>query len=147
MTLRNSWRCKSWWGPTCSKADNANPGLNFKPGFFSVCSKAFFLDNFLSFFRASYHQIVGKRNNTEFAFKASLSEIKFPTNPGLTYPCFEQPGPDVRVLGRAQLDLHIKYFCFSSIITQSLPITLYDYLKFNVIPLKKLTSVTNGPKT
>ena len=58
--------------------------LTLNPGFFSVCSKAFFLDNFLSFFRASNHQIVGKRNNTEFAFKAFLSEIKFATNPGLT---------------------------------------------------------------
>ena len=53
----------------------------------------------------------------------------------------------VHVLGRAQLDLHVKYFCFSLIIIKSMPITLYDYFKFHVIPLKKLISITNGPKT
>ena len=40
---------------------------------------------------------------------------------------------DVHVLGRAQLDLHVKYFRFSLIIIQSTPITLYDYFEFNVI--------------
>ena len=36
--------------------------LNFNPGFFFFCSKAFSRVNFIILFRASTHQIIGKKN-------------------------------------------------------------------------------------
>ena len=47
---------------------SANPGLNFNLGFYFFCSKAFFRIIFSILFRASDHQIVDKKNKTEFAF-------------------------------------------------------------------------------
>ena len=41
-------------------------GLNFNPGFFFFYSKAFFQIIFSILFRVSYHQIVDKKNSSEF---------------------------------------------------------------------------------
>ena len=71
-------------GPVVRRPISANPGLNFNPGFFSFCSKAFSRTVSSLLFRASNHQIVGKKNKTEFAPQAFIPEIKFRTNPGLT---------------------------------------------------------------
>ena len=71
-------------GQVIRRPINANPGLNFNLGFFFLCSKAFSPTIFSILFRASNHQIVGKKNKTEFAFYAFLSEFKFRTNPGLS---------------------------------------------------------------
>ena len=60
---------KNQLGPVVRRPISANPGLNFNPGFsFSFCSKAFSRIIFSILFRASNHQIVGKKNRTEFAF-------------------------------------------------------------------------------
>ena len=55
-------------GQVVRRPINANPGLNFNLGFFFFCSKAFSRIIFSILFRASNHQIVGKKNKTEFAF-------------------------------------------------------------------------------
>ena len=70
--------------PSCSSPVSANPGLNFNLGFFFFCSEAFSRIIFSIFFRPSTYQIVGKKNTTEFAFKAFISELKFRTNPGIS---------------------------------------------------------------
>ena len=41
---------------------SASLRLNFNPGFFFFCSKAFSGRNFIILFRASTHQIIGKKN-------------------------------------------------------------------------------------
>ena len=71
-------------GPVVWSPISANPGLNFNPGFFFFCSKVFSQIISSLLFRASNHQIVGKKNKTEFASQAFISEIKFRPNPGLT---------------------------------------------------------------
>ena len=55
-------------GPVVRRPISTNPGLNFNLGFFFFCSKAFSRIIFSILFRASNHQIVGKKNKTEFAF-------------------------------------------------------------------------------
>ena len=55
-------------GPVVRRQINANPGLNFNLGFFFFCLKAFSWIILSLLFRASNHQIVGKRNKTEFVF-------------------------------------------------------------------------------
>ena len=55
-------------GPVVRMLINANPGLNFNLGILFFCSKAFSCIVFSLLFRASNHQIVGKRNKTEFSF-------------------------------------------------------------------------------
>ena len=55
-------------GQVVRRPINANPGLNFNLGFFFFCSKAFSPIIFSILSRASNHQIVGKKNKTEFAF-------------------------------------------------------------------------------
>ena len=70
-------------GPVVRRPISANPGLNFNPGFFFFCSKVFSQVISSLFFRASNHQIVGRKNKTEFASQAFISEIKFRTNRGL----------------------------------------------------------------
>ena len=55
-------------GPVVRKLISANLGLNFNLGFFSFFSKAFSQTIFSILFRASNHQIVRKKNKTEFAF-------------------------------------------------------------------------------
>ena len=54
--------------PVVRRRISANPGLNFNPGFYFFCSKGFFRIIFSILFRASNHQIVNKKNKTEFAF-------------------------------------------------------------------------------
>ena len=46
---------------------SANPGLNFNPGFFFFFPKAFSQTIFSHPLKASNHQIVGKKNKTQFA--------------------------------------------------------------------------------
>ena len=55
-------------GPVVRGPIGANPGLNFKLGFSFFFLKAFSPIIFSILFRASNHQIVGKKNKTEFAF-------------------------------------------------------------------------------
>ena len=55
-------------GPVVRRPISANPGQNFNTGFFFFCSKAFFRIILSILFRASNHQIVDKKNKTEFAF-------------------------------------------------------------------------------
>ena len=71
-------------GQVIRRPINANSGLNFNLRFFFFCSKVFSPTIFSILFRASNHQIVGKKNKTEFAFYAFLSEFKFRTNPRLS---------------------------------------------------------------
>ena len=47
---------------------SANPGLNFNLGFFFFCSKVFSRIIFSILFRATNHQIEGKKNKSEFTF-------------------------------------------------------------------------------
>ena len=47
---------------------SANPGSNFNPGLFFFSSKAFSRTIFSIIFRVANHQIVDKKNETEFAF-------------------------------------------------------------------------------
>ena len=47
---------------------SVNPGLNFNPGLFIFSSKAFSRTIFSIIFRVANHQIVDKKNETEFAF-------------------------------------------------------------------------------
>ena len=46
-------------------------------------------------FRSSKHQILGKKNQQEFALKASKIGVKFLTNPGLS--CFKQPAQGLKM--------------------------------------------------
>ena len=71
-------------GPVVQRLISANPGLNLNLGFFFFCSKAFSWISFSILFRVSNHRIAGKKNKTEFAFLAFISEFKFCTNPGLS---------------------------------------------------------------
>ena len=75
------------WTPVVSVVQgpiSANPGLNYNPGFFFFCLKAFSRIIFSILFRASNHQIVDKKNKTEFAFSGFISELKICTDPGLS---------------------------------------------------------------
>ena len=64
-------------GPVVRRPISANSGLNFNLGFFLFCSKTFSQIIFSILFRASNHQIVGKKNKTEFAFKLSYLNSNF----------------------------------------------------------------------
>ena len=55
-------------GPVVRRTISANPGLNLNLGFPFVCSKALSRIIFSILFTASNHQIVVKKNKTEFAF-------------------------------------------------------------------------------
>ena len=66
------------------ESHSANLGLNFNLGFFFFLTKAFSWIIFSTPFRVSNHQILDKKNYTEFAFQAFISEFKFCTNPGLS---------------------------------------------------------------
>ena len=70
-------------GPVVRTPVNTNPGLKFNPGFFFFLSKALSRIIFSIFFSISNHQIVGKENSTELAFKALISEFKIFTNSGV----------------------------------------------------------------
>ena len=78
-------------GPVFRKLISANPGLNFNLGFYTSLFDSLF--GIIFSFGASYHQIVDKKNSTEFSLKASRAEIRFHTNPGLSKPSFERPSP------------------------------------------------------
>ena len=54
-------------GPVVGRPTSINPRLNFNLGFFFFFPKAFSRIIFSLLFRASNHQIVGKKNKTEFA--------------------------------------------------------------------------------
>ena len=79
-------------GPVVRRPISANPGLNFNLGFFFFfffCSKAFSRIIFSILYSASNHQIVSKRNTTEFDLKLSYLNSNFALTPGY----LEQPGP------------------------------------------------------
>ena len=82
---RRNWCRRRSLGPSCSRWISANPGLNFNLGFFFFCPEAFSRIIFSILFRASTYQIAGKKNTTEFAFKAFISELKFHFNPGMLW--------------------------------------------------------------
>ena len=85
VSLRTD-RCVTWVGPDVRRLISAiNTGLNFNRSFFFFCSKAFSRTIFSLLFRASNHQVLGKKNKTsEFASQTFIPGIKFRTNPGLT---------------------------------------------------------------
>ena len=80
-------------GPVFLKPISANPGLNFNLGFYTSLFDSLFGIIFSTLYGASNHQIVDKKNSTEFSLKASRAEIQFHTNPGLSKPSFKQPSP------------------------------------------------------
>ena len=81
-------------GQVVRRPTGANMELNFNPGFYISLFQIIFQIAFSILFRPSNTQIVGKISLTEFSFKAFRSEIKFHTNPGLSYPSFKQPNPE-----------------------------------------------------
>ena len=69
--LHLGWKAKKQTnkqGPVVRAPVSANPGLNFNLGLVFFLSKALSLIIFSLLFRVSNHQIVGKENETEFAF-------------------------------------------------------------------------------
>ena len=80
-------------GPVFRKPISANPGLNFNLDFYTSLFDSLFGIIFSTLYGASNHQIVDKKNSTEFSIKASRAEIRFHTNPGLSKPSFEKPSP------------------------------------------------------
>ena len=69
-------------GPVVRTLVSVNLGWNFNQGFFSFLSKAISLLIFSILFRVSNHQIVGKENQTEFAFKLSFLRSYFTLTQG-----------------------------------------------------------------
>ena len=67
-------------GPVVQRPINPNPMLTFSSGFFIPLFKGLFS----IIYNSSSHKIVGKKNSTEFSFKAFRSEIRFHANPGLS---------------------------------------------------------------
>ena len=63
---------------------STNPGLNLNLGFFHPSFKRLLLAHYSLFFRASYYQVVDKKNSTKFSLKAFRSEIRVHTNPRLS---------------------------------------------------------------
>ena len=57
---------------------------NIDPGDRSLLFKSIFSNNFLHFFRASDHQTVDNKNETELAFYAFIFEFKFRIKPELS---------------------------------------------------------------
>ena len=86
-------------GPVVWRQISANPGLNFNPGFFFFCSKAFPRIFFSILFRASNCQIVEKNKiKLNVLFKLSYLNSNFAQTLGLTLlwttwgPFLERPG-------------------------------------------------------
>ena len=77
--------------------------LNVKRGFFIP----YIQKHFPILFRTSSHQIVDKQNCLEFPFKAFRSEIRFHTDPGLSWPSFKQPSLDQHILQTSLLALKL----------------------------------------
>ena len=72
---------------------SANPGLNLYPGFRISLFKCLF-GIIISFpFGASNNHILNKENQTEFSLTTFRPETRFHSNPGLSKPSLEQPGP------------------------------------------------------
>ena len=69
-------------GPVVRRPISANPGLNFNPGFFFFCLKAFSQIIFSLLLRASNHQIVGKKNKQNLLFQLSYLKSNFALNLG-----------------------------------------------------------------
>ena len=85
-------RCNLTLGPVVQRLISANPGLNLNLGFFFFfCSKAFSRIIFSILFKASNHQIVGKNNKTEFAFKFSYLNSNFTLTLGYLNPALNNP--------------------------------------------------------
>ena len=82
-------------GPVFQKPISTNPELNFNLGFYTSLFNSLFGIISSTLYGASNHQIVDKKNYTEFSSRASRTEIRFHTNPGFTKPSFEQPSPGV----------------------------------------------------
>ena len=80
-----------------------NPRLNVNWGFFIPNIQK----HFPILFRTSSHQIVDKQNCLEFPFKAFRSEIRFHTDPGLSWPSFKQPSLDQHILQTSLLALKL----------------------------------------
>ena len=78
-------------GPVVRTPVSANLGLNFNPGFFFFLSKAHYRIIFSILFRVSSHQIVGKENSTEFAFKLSYPSSNFALIVGYLNPFSNNP--------------------------------------------------------
>ena len=76
-------------GPVFQKLISANQGLNFNLGFYTSLFDSLSGIIFSTLYGASNHQIVDKKNHTEFSFKTSRTEIQFHTKPS-----FEQPSPE-----------------------------------------------------
>ena len=71
--LKETKRLYGGWGhgpqgPVVRRPISTNPGLNFNPGLFLFSSKAFSRTIFSILFRVANHQILEKKNWTEFAF-------------------------------------------------------------------------------
>ena len=77
--------------------------LNVKRGFFIP----YIQKHFPILFRTSSHQIVDKQNCLEFPFRAFRSEIRFHTDPGLSWPSFKQPSLDQHILQTSLLALKL----------------------------------------
>ena len=71
-------------GPVVRRPIRANTGLNFILGFFTPLFESLFGIIFSILYEASNHQIVDKKNYTEFSMKPFRSEIRFHTNSGLS---------------------------------------------------------------
>ena len=71
-------------GPVVRRPIRANTGLNFILGFFTPLFESLFGIIFSILYGASNHQIVDKKNYTEFSMKPFRSEIRFHTNSGLS---------------------------------------------------------------
>ena len=71
-------------GPLVRRPISANPEFNFHLGSFFFCLNAFSEIIFSVLSRKSNYQIIFKRNDTEFAVLAFMSEIKIRANPGLS---------------------------------------------------------------
>ena len=87
--------------PVVQRPINNNPGLRFNLGFFVSFFKSLFQIIFSILFWASKHQIVEKKNYTEYSFKAFIPEVRFHTKPRILSHSFEQPS-----LGDYQLFHH-----------------------------------------
>ena len=77
--------------PVVQRPISNNPGLRFNLGFFVSFFKSLFQIIFSILFWASKHQIVEKKNYTEYYFKAFIPEVRFHTKPRLPSHSFEQP--------------------------------------------------------
>ena len=87
-----------------------NPGLNFNPGFFLFCSKAF-PENFLYSFQSigPTIKIVHRRMKLNWLVKCSYLNSNFTLTLGYLYPVFNNPA-----LERTDLEIQIRKIAFST---------------------------------